>query len=326
MRKLSIILIFLLSCSSSSPEPQPEGGLGDAVNETPGLQYVLFTDFCSDPDDEQSLARLFHYPEITPGFVMVDNGHGCRDKFLSWVDTYAQDYPKLAPHGARTPEYWKSITFHSHNDTRSSDFKDIKDRNDCEGEERFIQWMGSHNDFVEVWVWGTATTLAKALYKSPTLRSRLRVISIGSWNRRQDQSAHDFLWSIRTELAGYLNMETTFRGMYCGYDSKPFVDWAAGQSQLGKRLKQVSQGINTGAGTLKEGDTPTFLFSLGILQGKCSWDTPRKRECWAGEFREISSSVWSDVRDNESCGYDGAGTLRRHQKEIEDSFRFRLTR
>lgn len=84
MKKLTLtLLLFLAACSSdNSVTPEPPVTRDKSLSPS-GVKYAVFSDMRGDPDDIQSMIRLMHYPELTPSFIMIDNGHGGQDRAWS---------------------------------------------------------------------------------------------------------------------------------------------------------------------------------------------------------------------------------------------------
>ena len=59
------------------------------------------------------------------------------------------------------------------------------------------------------------TDVAQAVHDDPSIKSKIRVYSIGSWNTNQDRAARDYLFKDHADL-WWIESDTTFRGMYVG--------------------------------------------------------------------------------------------------------------
>ena len=73
------------------------------------------------------------------------------------------------------------------------------------------------NDDRPLWIllWGGMADVAQAIHDDPSIKPRLRVYSIGSWNTRQDVASRDYVFKNHSDL-WWIECDTTFRGMYMG--------------------------------------------------------------------------------------------------------------
>ena len=142
-----------------------------------------------------------------------------------------------------------------------------------------------------VLVWGSITDVAQALSDDPSIKSKLRVYSIGSWNTRNDPYARDYVFREHPDL-WWIEADTTFRGMYMGGNQKDdlgnrrfVVRHVKGHGALGSLY------VNKKA-DIKMGDTPSVLY---LLRGKP--DKPDS-DHWGGRFvrphRDTRPHYWTD--------------------------------
>ena len=163
-----------------------------------------------------------------------------------------------------------------------------------------------------VLVWGSITDVAQAAHDDPTIKTKIRVYSIGSWNTAQDRAARDYLFTNHADM-WWIESDTTFRGMYVGGDQSDdlgnlsFVDrHVRGHGALGALFFRKKR-------DLKMGDTPSLLY---LLRGDTN--NPQSPH-WGGEYEKTSlgDNHWSD-QPRESLvesGYAGAKTVNKWRQD-----------
>ncbi|MFW5743405.1 MAG: nucleoside hydrolase-like domain-containing protein [Spirochaetota bacterium] len=274
-------------------------------------RVLVSTDLGGDPDDTQSLIHLLHYSDILEIEGIVSTaGPGSEprvEEIDEWVRRVDLDYlrdrgfPELASEAdvlsllrqgavaARAPGP----------DGATDGSRLIVERAmapDPRGLDRPL-W---------VLMWGSMTDLAQALYDEPAIATRIRVNAIGSSNTVNDPSSRDFvydgmadrwpeLWWIEDGVLPKLSHDT-FRGYYQGgeqggiWGNVAFVEevirgkGTTSRDRFGERLGDAMPVATWPAGTLKEGDTPTFTYLLSpVVGGVGDVDDPTA-ESWGGTF------------------------------------------
>jgi hypothetical protein len=171
-------------------------------------------------------------------------------------------------------------------------------------------------------VWGSITDVAQALHDDPSIKEKIRVHFIASWNREQDPYAfryidqhHQDLWMIRNE--------TTFRGWYMGGEqsgdlgNESFIDQhIAGHGALGDYFAPLKDG------SIKMGDTPTVAY---LLRGN---PAEPSEPHWGGRFRKVEGRPhwWTDIQNPALTvnGRSGAMTVARWREAYLRDFQKRM--
>lgn len=299
------------------------GGLAaqPAVAEPPGgalagerFRVIVSTDIGgSDPDDFQSMVHYLVYADRfdTEGLIASPPHAGRTRHLLEVLDAYETDYPQLLRHSDAFPEpdALRAVTKQGAADVAPS----VGYSRPTEGSRRIID-RAHADDPRPLWVlvWGSITDVAQALHDDPSIKSKLRVYSIGSWNTRQDPAARDYIHREHPDL-WFIESDTTFRGMYVGGNqqgdlgNREFIArHVKGHGALGDLLAKKKADI-------KMGDTPSVLY---LLRGDA--DDPTA-DHWGGSFMATDHGprYWTDDPDPELAQgpYPGAKTVNRWRED-----------
>ena len=272
------------------------------------LRVIVSTDIGgSDPDDFQSMAHLLLYADVLDieGIVSSPPEGGRVAHIFETVAAYARDYPNLQSHSPEypAPEALRQLAKQGAFDAAPSEGYSHA----AEGSD----WIVSRADADDprplyVLVWGSITDLAQAVHDAPSIKKKLRVYSIGSWNTAMDRAARDYLFDIHPDL-WWIEADTTFRGMYVGGNqnddlgNRPFLkEHVGGHGALGDFLVGKKADI-------KMGDTPSLLYLLRGDPAKPASDH------WGGRLvkTDHGPSYWTDDPDPawETDRYPGAKTV-----------------
>lgn len=296
-RTLSSLLIgaaifaLVLPCANSAAAANSPPG-GALAGER--LRVIVSTDIGgSDPDDFQSLVHYLVYADCfeTEGLI-ASPPHAGRVRHIHEVlDAYAADFPKLKARSERFPtaEALRAVTKQGATEPAPTAGHSTA----TEGS-RWIIERAKADDPRPLWVlvWGSITDVAQALHDEPSIKPKLRVYFVSSWNRRMDQAARDYVVEKHPDL-WLIEAETTFRGMYVGGNqagdlgNRDFIArHVKGHGALGDLLEAKKADI-------KMGDTPSVLY---LLRGPA--EDPMT-EHWGGAFvrRDAAQSSWVDNPD-----------------------------
>ena len=244
-----------------------------AAPEKPARMIVL-TDIEADPDDTQSLVRLFLYAnEIDlKGLVATTSVHRksnpAPESIHALVSTYARVQPNLLRHDPRYPD----ATFLDGLITTGSPeygMAGVGPGKDSAGSARIIQLLGN-DDPRPLWisVWGGANTLAQALHtlratKTPEelarLIAKLRVYTIsdqddsGQWLRKEFPDLFYIVSPGGYGAGTWTGIHTVVPGIDNATVSNPWLatNIQQGHGPLGAAYPDVAYGM--------EGDTPAWL-------------------------------------------------------------------
>ena len=240
-------------------------------------RVVVTTDLGgSDEDDNQSMVHFLLYADLFDIEGIVSSPpRGSEAEIREVLDVYEQDYAKLKSHSETYPEpdYLRSIT------TSSAG--------------RIVE-AARRDDPRPLWVlsWGAITRVSEALQQDASIKSKLRVYFIGSWNKEQDQSSYNYIRDNHKDL-WIIECNETFRGWYTGEGAK------AGASSGGNVEQDLSNNnflkvhvADHGAlgeyflplknGRIKMGDTPSYVY---LLRGNPEEPTT---DHWGGRFVHIN--------------------------------------
>lgn len=262
--KFSLILLMLILFSSS---------LNAQINQQ--HRVIILTDIEADPDDTQSLVRLFLYAnqiDIKGIVATTSCWHQNRidpESIRKVIRAYGKIHPNLLKHEAGFPDASALMKLVKDGIPKYG-MLGVGDGNDTEGSEWIINEL-EKNDERPLWisVWGGVNTLAQALHKirktksrteAKKLISKIRVYTISD----QDDSG---IW-IRNNFTDLFYIVTpgdhygsaTWTGINSvvkGINNETISNsWLAQHIQqnhgpLGAQYPDVAWGV--------EGDTPAFL-------------------------------------------------------------------
>lgn len=282
---------FALLCSvcamATSADP-------DSVRNGDKPRVIVSTDIGgSDPDDFQSLVHLLLYADVieVEGLISSPPNAGRASDILEVIDAYASDYTQLKRHSKDypAPELLRDAT--------KQGAVDKAPQNGWGEPTDGSRWIVQRAKVVDkrpLWilVWGSITDVAQAVHDDPSIKDKVRVYSIGSWNTKHDTAARDYLFNNHSDL-WWIENNTTFRGMYMGgtqdgeWGNNSFVKQnVKGHGSLGDLFFKKKRDI-------KMGDTPSLLY---LLDGNA--DDPTSPH-WGGAFvkTDHGQHFWTDNPD-----------------------------
>lgn len=274
----------------------------------------------SDPDDYQSMVHFLLYADRfeIEGLISSPPHEGRKKHIEEVLDAYAKDYPQLSQYGDfPTAEELRQVTKQGAVDSLAT----AKPTELSKGAQWIIQKAKEDEKPLYVLVWGSITDIAQAVHADPSIKKKLRVYSIGSWNTRLDPNSRDYLYQNHPDL-WWIENNTTFRGMYMGglqggdYENTAFVEkHVKGHGALGELFWEKKKDI-------KMGDTPSVLY---MLSGNPADPTD---ESWGGTFVKTAHGpqYWTDNPKPELVENErpGAKTVNRHRKAYLDDWAKRM--
>ena len=278
-----------------------------------------------DEDDIQSMIHYLLYSDLfdTEGIISSPPGKGRKADILKVIDAYEKDYPNLSTWSARypTPDYLRSISKQGAIDPApAAGFS-----NPTEGSQWIIHCAKEKDQRpLYVLVWGAIADVAQAIHDEPSIKEKIRVHFIASWNQRQDPNSFNYIDKNHPDL-WLVHSNNTFRGWYVGGEqagelgNKSFVDTHV---KSGGALGAYFAALK--GGSIKMGDTPSYAF---LLRG--SPDDPTK-DSWGGRFvrRESRPNWWIDDPDPalKEGDYPGAKTVNKWRQEYLSDWQKRMDR
>ncbi len=312
-------LLLIAVLPRSLPAAPPGGALAGERFRT-----IVSTDVGgSDPDDFQSMVHLLVYADVLEleGLISSPPGAGRARHVLEALEAYEKDYPNLRRHAAYPkPETLRAITKQGAIDPApKAGFSRPTD-----GSRWIVRRAGVDNPRpLYIQVWGSITDVAQAVHDAPSIKKKIRVYSIGSWNTRQDEAARDYLFKHHKDL-WWIESDTTFRGMYNGgqqrgeLGNREFVArHVKGHGALGDLLAAKKADI-------KMGDTPAVLYFLRGRPGDPSGDH------WGGRYVRSGHAAcyWTDnpAPELREGRYPGAKTVNRWREAYLRDWQSRMNR
>lgn len=308
-------------CSTGIAESPGAGAIG-------GNRYrvIVSSDIGGgDEDDIQSMIHYLIYSDLfdTEGLISSPPQKGRVEDILKVIDVYEKDYPNLETYSQKypSPEYLRSIT-------KQGAVEPAPDKGYSKPTEG-SQWIikcAKKNDSrpIYVLVWGSVTDIAQAMHDDPSIKDKIRVHFIASWNQRNDENAFRYIDQKHPD-AWMIHNDTTFRGWYMGGNqdgdlgNKSFVEThIKGHGAMGDYFATLKDG------KIKMGDTPTVSF---LLRG--TPEDPTK-ESWGGQFTSKSGrpNWWTDNQASALIEADkpGAKTINKWRTDYLRDFQKRMAR
>ena len=305
---------------SAEVTDEPQGGA--LAGQRP--RVIVSTDIGgSDPDDFQSMVHLLLYANVLDieGLISSPPQQGRAKHIAEVIEAYSKDYPRLIRHanGFPSPERLRQVV--KQGAVGKAPAKGWSSPTDGS---KWIISQARKKDTRPLWVlvWGSITDVAQAVHDAPSIKAKLRVYSIGSWNTAMDRAARDYLFRKHPDL-WWIESDTTFRGMYMGgrqesdWNNAGFVSkYVEPYGALGKLFARKKRDI-------KMGDTPSLLY---LLRGVP--DDPTAPH-WGGSFVRTGHGkfYWTDNPAPELVdhGRAGAKTVNRWRVDFLNDWRRRMT-
>jgi hypothetical protein len=318
---LRSVVITMAATMATDAESQTALQGGALAGDRP--RVIVSTDIGgSDPDDFQSMVHLLIYADVLDieGLVSSPPKGGRAKHILEVIDAYEKDLDSLCRHSKVFPsaDALRAVTKQGATEPapRTGWSKAT------EGSQWIIQ-RAKADEARPLWVlvWGSITDVAQAVRDEPSIKSKIRVYSIGSWNTGQDRNARDYLFQNHPDL-WWIESDTTFRGMYVGgrqdglWGNRTFVDQhVKGHGALGDLFYRKKRDI-------KMGDTPSLLY---LLRGDVGEPTAPH---WGGAFvkTDHGKNYWTDNSDRAlyEGGRAGAKTVSRWRVDYLEDWRQRM--
>lgn len=314
----AIFLSVLLTNTAFSLPPFP--------NDYEKKRVVILSDIGgSDPDDIQSFIHLLFYADMFDiEAVIASHPRGKAKRAKRIIRQYERDFPSLARHGnyPAPGELRKAIVQGS-----KGSFSNARDKN--RGVDRILASAKKSDPRpLNILVWGSITDLAHAIKKDPSIRKKIRVYFIGSWNIKQDKNAWEYVKKNHNGLFPLIVSDSTFRGIYLTgmgkkgkYGNVGFVNRILRKSgAMGKKFHRVSKSIDVNRFGIKMGDTPSLLF---LFNGDFS--DPGKPS-WGGAYCRKSKNYWIDCAKGKIGIFPGAKSIATHRRDILIDWEKRINR
>ncbi len=320
-------LAFLLTAwslttisTSRAGNPQlPRGGA--LAGSRP--RVIVSTDIGgSDPDDFQSMVHLLLCANVLDieGLVSSPPHRGRVKHIIEVINAYESDYASLRSHSKDFPAPAKLRAITKQGAVNPAPRQGWST---ATAGSRWIIKRANMKDERPLWilVWGSITDVAQAVHDDPSIKQKIRVYSIGSWNTAQDRAARDYLFTHHSDL-WWIESDTTFRGMYMGGDQGGDRGNLKFVARHVKRHGALGDLFFHKKPDIKMGDTPSLLY---LLRGN---PADPKTEHWGGAYVKTSHGehYWTDNPDrtvSESCRA-GAKTVNQWRRAYLDDWQRRM--
>jgi hypothetical protein len=315
--------VVIITAATMAREAESQTTLQGGALASDRPRVIVSTDIGgSDPDDFQSMVHLLIYADVLDieGLVSSPPKGGRTKQILEVIDAYEKDLESLLRHSKGFPS---ANTLRAITKQGATDPAPTTGWSQASEGSRWIIQRAKADEARPLWVlvWGSITDVAQAVHDEPSIKSRIRVHSIGSWNTGQDRSARDYLFQNHPDL-WWIESDTTFRGMYVGgrqdgpWGNRTFVDQhVKGHGAMGDLFYREKKDI-------KMGDTPSFLY---LLRGDV--DDPAAPH-WGGAFvrTDHGKNYWTDNPDRglSEGGRAGVKTVSRWRVDYLEDWRQRM--
>lgn len=298
-------------------------------------RVVISTDLGgSDDDDKQSMVHYLLYADLfdTEGLIASPPKQGRKEDILHVLDVYAEDFPRLRARSDRypAPDALRAVTKQGAPDPApAAGFSTA-----TEGSDWLVQC--AHQDDprpLYVLVWGSITDVAQAVHDDPSIKEKIRVYFIASWNRGQDRASFDYLDRHHPDM-WVIVCDSTFRGWYVGGDQQGA--WGnvtfpqthlAGHGALGEYFMTL-HASGAAPGAIKMGDTPSVAYLLrGVPEDPMS-------PSWGGRFQshpgrphwfvDLTDQEWAEQAGKAS--FPGAKTVNQWRRDYLADWAERMDR
>jgi len=302
------------------------GDLGDGAIGGNRYRVIISSDIGgSDEDDIQSMIHFLLYSDLfdIEGLISSPPFAGRKEDILKVIDEYEKDYPNLKTYSDNypTPDYLRSITKQGTIDLAPAEGYSKP----TEGSEWIIKCAKKDDPRpLYVLVWGAITDVAQALHDDPSIKEKIRVNYIASWNNSSDPNSFKYIDKNHPDTWLIFN-DTTFRGWYMGgnqsgdFGNKSFIDKnIKSHGALGDYYDSLHYD------RIKMGDTPTVSY---LLRG--TPEDPTK-DSWGGRFVRVKErpNWWKDDPDPalKEADKPGAKTVNQWREDYLRDFQKRMDR
>jgi hypothetical protein len=313
-------------------------------------RLIVLTDIGEDPDDQQSLVRLMVHANEFEIEGLIASASGTPGKkepevvrpqlIRETVEAYGKVQPNLVKHHPDFPEA-KALFDRIKSGNPKRGVGSLGNGKDTDGSNWIIRVVDRAEERpVNVVVWGGPTELAQALWRvrndrTPeqlkTFLRKLRVYAIG----HQDDTGPwiikefpDLFYILSKAPEGRDKREGGYRGMYLGGDesltSRTWVDSHVRKDHGPLGALYPVTGMWTAPNphaTLKEGDTPSWLYSLPIGLSDPAQPTWGG---WGGRFKHVDGGRHEDSRDTVNGITDARATVWRWRPAFQNEFAARM--
>lgn len=313
-------------------------------------RLLVLTDIGGDPDDTQSLIRLLvHSNEFEiEGLIASASGTPGElkeavtrpDLIRGLIEAYGEVRENLALHAEGFPTA-ETLLERVVSGNPQRGWKYVGDGHDTAGSKHIIEVVG-RDDFrsVNITIWGGQTDFAQALWRVKKDRGeegyeefikKIRVYDINDQDKIFEQMSEAFpgiFYVLAKAPEGEDKRLGAYRGMYLdGDESLTSREWVEthvlkGHGPLGGMYPTKTWTAPNPHSTLKEGDTPSWLYFLP--SGLSDPEHP-KWGGWGGRFEAVGdSTLFRDAKDEIDGETTARGTVWRWRPYFQNEFQARM--
>ncbi|HEX3152197.1 MAG TPA: nucleoside hydrolase-like domain-containing protein [Gemmataceae bacterium] len=312
-------------------------------------RLLVLTDIGGDPDDQQSMIRLMVHANEFEIEGLIASAAGIEGELKKEtvkpelireiVEAYGKVQPNLRKHHPDFPESKVLLDrIKSGNPVRGTG--SLGEDKDTEGSKWIISAVDRADERpLNVVIWGGSTELAQALWRVRHDRTqeeldrfvaKLRVYSIGHQDNTGpwiNKEYPNLFFILSKSPEGKDRREGGYRGMYLGGDqsltSREWVDRhiCKDHGALGALYPTNTWTAPNPHGTLKEGDTPSWLYFLPVGLGDTAhpeWGS------WGGRFKHVAGGRYEDSPDTVGKENHQRATVYRWRPAFQNEFQARM--
>ena len=265
---LSALLLAGCAVTESTKKNMEDNAMEKLFKEEPisKTKVINITDLIADPDDEQSLVRMFvtcNQVDLKGVIVSTSCWRPIQDqdgmnRLLPIIDAYGEVLSNLKVHADGYPslEYIQSIAVMGQT---GYSMDDVGEGKDSDGSELIISVVDEDDRPTWINLWGGANTVAQALWKVKNTRSEAEVNEFVSKLRIYDVLGQDEAGAwIVTTFPDIMYIRSTLIGGFGGSEDMKGDDY---------RNKIRSYGALGALYPLRtygafEGDSPSFMYQI----------------------------------------------------------------
>jgi hypothetical protein len=260
-----------------------------------------------DPEDKQSLVHVLWYAdELEVVGIIPDywSGKGY-EASMEVLETYKKDYNDF------------NFKVKGYPDPSSVEEMFVQDSQSAS--EMIIKEANTSDEPLYILIWGQMTTFQKALFQSPEIKDKVRILTIATgvkygpadeqvgekcdvvnWNGRGRNEIYN---DPRFKDLWWLESNWTYNGMFMGDGPKDMFKKLSNYGSMGAFIKTATKGHDW-AQYFRVGDTPTVLY---LIDPSNELDNPALGS-WAGKFKQPfpddRPNYWTDDNGNINWDYE----------------------
>lgn len=295
----------------------------------PKKSHIILTDLGGgDPDDQQSLiSYLFFANEFDTLGIVSTEPRGKTSKVRQILNAYEKDYRKFTP-DYPTPQQLKRKVINGQTNKGVTRLARI-----------IRKTKATRKNPLYITVWGNIHSLAEALEKlQPKHYAKIYCISVDGWNLSQGREPYEWLERNAKNMK-WIRINRISRAMWVkGVDKKDteftnrdYVQFLTKNARnLGRLYNQVSAKVlspgfkpSQTLYSMKEGDSPTFLYALWGNINPRKPSIVGKYQKWGGRnrhFREVQAEKYKWKGWTAGRTFDREEVMKRYKLRVKEIY------